>query len=111
MTIWSNEKKQTEMPEPVETFEQLSERYNLSDDLLQNVRKAGYSEPTAIQMQAIPAMMEGHQVMACAPTGSGKTAAFLLPIIHHLKAPSGVGVRAIVVAPTRELAQQIHRFE
>ncbi|XP_065333279.1 probable ATP-dependent RNA helicase DDX52 [Cloeon dipterum] len=112
MSVWTKEKSKEEsnsVPEPVETFNQLSERYGLTEDLQNNILKAGYSVPTPVQMQAIPAMMENRQVMACAPTGSGKTAAFLIPLIHHLKAPSGVGVRAIVVAPTRELAQQIHR--
>ncbi|XP_059487179.1 probable ATP-dependent RNA helicase DDX52 [Neocloeon triangulifer] len=110
MSVWTKEKEKAEgVPEPAETFEQLAERYHLAEDLLNNVLKAGYCVPTPVQMQAIPAMLEGRQVMACAPTGSGKTAAFLLPLVHHLKAPSGVGVRAIVVAPTRELAQQIHR--
>lgn len=45
--------------------------------------------------------------MACAPTGSGKTAAFILPILHHLKEPRNEGIRALVLAPTRELAKQV----
>jgi len=110
MTVWTKEgAARVEVPEPVESFEQLSERFGVSSRLLENVRKAGYEAPTPIQMQALPAMMAGRQVMACAPTGSGKTAAFLLPIVHQLKAPSGAGVRAIVVAPTRELAHQTPR--
>jgi ATP-dependent RNA helicase DDX52/ROK1 len=110
MTVWTKEgASAVAVPEPVESFEQLSERFGVSALLLENVRKAGYEAPTPIQMQALPAMMAGRQVMACAPTGSGKTAAFLLPIVHQLKAPSGAGVRAIVVAPTRELANQTHR--
>ena len=47
--------------------------------------------------------------MACAPTGSGKTAAFLLPIIHHLKGPQNKGFRAVILNPTRELAKQTHK--
>lgn len=110
MTVWTKEgATKGEVPEPIETFEQLSERFGISSHLMANVLKAGYEVPTPIQMQAMPAMMAGRQVMACAPTGSGKTAAFLLPIVHQLKAPSGTGVRAIIVAPTRELAHQTHR--
>ena len=50
------------------------------------------------------------EVMVCAPTGSGKTLAFVLPILHHLKKPSQAGVRALVLAPTRELAMQVNLF-
>lgn len=60
-------------------------------------------------MQAIPLMLKERQVLACAPTGSGKTAAFLIPIIHHLKRPRNKGFRAVVVSPTRELATQTYR--
>ena len=78
--------------------------------VLQNVELSKYKEPTPIQMQAIPAMMHGRDVLAVAPTGSGKTASFLLPIIGHtLKAPKSVGIRALILTPTRELAVQILR--
>ena len=72
------------------------------------VTTAGYTTPTPIQAQAIPAIMAGRDVMGLAQTGTGKTAAFALPILHRLH-PGGRGkVRALVVAPTRELAEQIN---
>ncbi len=68
-----------------------------------------YKEPTPVQMQAIPCILQGRDTLVAAPTGSGKTAAFLIPLLALLEAPKKGGVRAIVVAPTRELAQQIYR--
>ncbi|KAH6579660.1 hypothetical protein BASA61_010092 [Batrachochytrium salamandrivorans] len=65
--------------------------------------------PTPIQMQAIPIMLHNREVMACASTGSGKTLAFLLPILHDLKGPTKEGFRALIITPTRELAQQTYR--
>ena len=82
--------------------------FGLDATLLRAVRDLGFVRPTPIQAEAIPPAMAGRDVLACAMTGSGKTAAFLLPILHHLRAkPRGV-TRALVLAPTRELAAQIH---
>lgn len=82
--------------------------FQLDPRVMAGVEGAGYTEPTPIQAQAIPAVMAGRDVMGLAQTGTGKTAAFALPILHRLlNGPRGV-VRALVVAPTRELAQQIH---
>jgi ATP-dependent RNA helicase RhlE len=77
----------------------------LNAALVRATREIGYAEPTPIQAEAIPAILAGRDVIATAQTGTGKTAAFLLPILHHLlgSAPSG----ALIVTPTRELAQQI----
>ncbi len=72
------------------------------------VTAAGYSAPTPIQQQAIPVVMEGRDVMGLAQTGTGKTAAFALPILHRLVAGPHGAVKALVIAPTRELAEQIH---
>ena len=91
----------------------------LSDALLDAVRKAGYTTPTAIQREAVPAVLEGRDVLGAAQTGSGKTAAFALPLLQRLTAtPAGTGrtraVHALVLVPTRELAAQtgsaIHAF-
>jgi ATP-dependent RNA helicase RhlE len=80
---------------------------SLHPALLGNVAALGFESPTPIQAAAIPAALSGQDVLACAETGSGKTAAFLLPILHQLLAkPRGV-TRALVLSPTRELAQQI----
>ncbi|MBE3118549.1 MAG: DEAD/DEAH box helicase [Candidatus Atribacteria bacterium] len=68
----------------------------------------GYLTPTPIQEQAIPPVLKGHDVMGLAQTGTGKTAAFVLPILHRLMQGPRGRVRALIVAPTRELAEQIH---
>ncbi|XP_058800275.1 probable ATP-dependent RNA helicase DDX52 [Phymastichus coffea] len=96
------------VPVPIKSFEELFEIYNVKSDILQNMKNCGYTEPTPIQMQAMPVMLQGRQILACAPTGSGKTAAFLLPIIHHLIGPQKKGFRAVIISPTRELAKQTY---
>src|SRR5262245_15796686 len=81
--------------------------FNLHPDLLRGLAAQGFATPTPIQQQAIPPALVGRDVLACAMTGSGKTAAFLLPILHRLHGkPRGV-TRALILAPTRELAAQI----
>ena len=97
------------IPPPISTFEELHTIYNMSEKLVQNLVSCNYAKPTAIQMQAMPIMLKGRPLMACAPTGSGKTIAFLAPVINDLKVPKKVGFRALILAPTRELAQQIYR--
>lgn len=77
----------------------------LSDAILQGVRAAGYSEPTSIQRRAIPSVLEGKDLIASAQTGTGKTAAFALPILTLLKAHGRC--RCLVLEPTRELAAQV----
>src|SRR5512132_4682626 len=80
---------------------------NLHPSLEKGIRELGFIRPTPIQAQAIPPAMTGRDVLACAQTGSGKTAAFLLPILNKLiDKPRGT-TRALVIAPTRELAAQI----
>jgi ATP-dependent RNA helicase RhlE len=69
----------------------------------------GYTEPTPIQKQAIPVVLSGQDLIGCAETGTGKTAAFLLPIIQRLTEKPRPGVRVLVLAPTRELAMQIQK--
>src|SRR4051812_13207955 len=69
----------------------------------------GYNEPTPIQRQAIPVILSGRDLIGCAETGTGKTAAFLLPIIQNISESSKPGVRVLVLAPTRELALQIKK--
>ncbi|KAK6180767.1 hypothetical protein SNE40_008759 [Patella caerulea] len=99
----------TDIPPPFEDFKQLGEMYGLHRLLLENIKTVGYSKPTPIQIQAIPVMMQQREIMACAPTGSGKTASFIIPVLHHLQAPKNLGFRALVLAPTRELAKQTFR--
>lgn len=82
----------------------------LSDPLLRAIADAGYTSPSPIQSQAIPAVLGGHDVLAAAQTGTGKTAGFALPILHRLSQKAygnNRPVRVLILAPTRELAAQI----
>ena len=83
----------------------------LDDRILKAIQEAGYTEPTPIQSAAIPEVLAGRDVIGIAQTGTGKTAAFVLPILHHLagrlKEGNRKGTRVLVVAPTRELVMQI----
>ena len=82
--------------------------FNLHKDITAGIEAAGYTEPTPIQAEAIPPILMQKDVMGLAQTGTGKTAAFALPILEQLiNGPRG-RVRALVIAPTRELAEQIH---
>lgn len=101
----------TDVPNPFRTFEDLaSPAYNLNPILYNNLMKVKYKTPTPVQMQSIPIMLNRRDVMSCAPTGSGKTMAFLLPILQDLKMPEKkTSYRALIIAPTRELVQQIAR--
>ncbi len=79
--------------------------------LLKNVADSGYVTPTPIQAATIPLVLSGRDVLGCAQTGTGKTAAFALPILQQLTkkpSPQGWPIRALILTPTRELAQQIH---
>ncbi len=87
---------------------------NLAPAILQAVREQGYNTPTPIQAQAIPAVLEGRDLLAGAQTGTGKTAAFTLPLLHKLSKGHGKtnkfgkdGIAALVLTPTRELAAQV----
>ena len=86
------------------------ENLNLHPSIIKAISEAGYTTPTPIQKQAIPELLSGHDVMASAQTGTGKTAAFMLPALHLLSTPSTVhsrGPRVLVLTPTRELALQV----
>ncbi|MBR2823389.1 MAG: DEAD/DEAH box helicase [Clostridia bacterium] len=85
----------------------------LCDALLKNVRLSGYTDPTPIQRETIPLVLAGRDVLGCAQTGTGKTAAFALPILQRLKEmpsarPDVRMIRALILSPTRELAQQTY---
>lgn len=85
-------------------------KYPLLPGILANLEALGFKRPTDIQFKAIPSIMKGEDVLAIAQTGTGKTAAFAIPIIHYLgsRPRRQAGVRALVLVPTRELAMQIH---
>jgi ATP-dependent RNA helicase RhlE len=81
--------------------------FHLHPSLLKGIRDLGFTRPTPIQTEAIPPAMDGRDLLACAQTGSGKTVAFLLPILHRLLDNPGRTTRALILTPTRELAAQI----
>jgi ATP-dependent RNA helicase RhlE len=85
------------------------DRFPLDARIRADIQSAGYSAPTPIQQQAIPPILSGRDLIGIAQTGTGKTAAFMLPILQRLTAHPGHGVRALILAPTRELAEQIHQ--
>ena len=82
---------------------------NLSDELQEAITCMGFENATPIQDQAIPMIIEGRDMIACAQTGTGKTAAFILPILNKLVGKTDMSTDTLVVVPTRELAIQIEQ--
>ena len=85
------------------TFEQ----FNLNRQLLDAVNDAGFTKPTEIQQKAIPIILGGQHVIGIAQTGTGKTAAYLLPLLMKVKYAQGIDPRAVILVPTKELTIQI----
>ena len=85
------------------------DQFSLDPRIDAGIRSVGYTQPTPIQQQAIPAILAGRDILGLAQTGTGKTAAFLLPILQRLTTGPLRQVRALILAPTRELAEQIHQ--
>ncbi|NOQ45073.1 MAG: DEAD/DEAH box helicase [Desulfobulbaceae bacterium] len=83
-------------------------QFNFHPSIAAAVQKCGYTVPTAIQLQAIPHLLQGHDMLGLAQTGTGKTAAFVLPTLQRLHQGPRKKIRALVLTPTRELAEQIH---
>lgn len=81
------------------------ESFGLASTILKGIQDAGYQVPTPIQQKAIPVLLQGRDIIGCAQTGTGKTAAFVLPILHRLKPEHRL--RALILVPTRELALQV----
>ena len=86
-------------------FDQFAFNPNINAAIL----AAGYSHPTPIQKQAIPLVLQGRDIIGLAQTGTGKTAAFVLPILHHLGKGPSRPMRVLIIEPTRELAEQVHQ--
>lgn len=84
--------------------------FHFNDHITQAIQQCGFTAPTPIQQQAIPSVLERRDLLGLAQTGTGKTAAFILPTVQHLMQTSGKQVRALIIAPTRELAEQINAF-
>ena len=82
---------------------------NITEPILKAIEEKGYTSPTPIQVKAIPAALTGKDILGCAQTGTGKTAAFAIPIIQHLQAGKerDKSIKALILTPTRELALQI----
>ena len=82
---------------------------NITEPILKAIEEKGYANPTPIQVKAIPAALTGKDILGCAQTGTGKTAAFAIPIIQHLQAlkKRDKSIKALILTPTRELALQI----
>ena len=85
------------------------EQFSLDRRIVAGVKSVGYTSPTPIQKAAIPIVLQGRDILGLAQTGTGKTAAFVLPILQRLSQGPRGKVRALIVAPTRELAEQIHQ--
>src|SRR4051812_42706418 len=81
--------------------------FGLSRDVLEGIKAMGYTDPTPIQLRAIPLLLSGRDVIGSAQTGTGKTAAFALPILSKLGASRGPSPRCLILEPTRELAAQV----
>jgi ATP-dependent RNA helicase RhlE len=95
---------------PLESYPMSFASLGLSDALVRAVTEVGYTTPTPIQLQAIPAVLAGRDLLAGAQTGTGKTAGFVLPILHRLAAQPASGrrvIRVLILTPTRELAAQV----
>eukprot|EP00605_Chrysophyceae_sp_TOSAG23-4_P001324 GSChrysophyteH1.ASY1.ANO1.1441.1 assembled CDS len=93
------------IPHPAVNFDDMDLHHSIKKVVLSNIEKSAWKEPTAIQMQAIPCLLSGRDVLGAAPTGSGKTASFVLPALSLVKQ----GVKVLILAPTKELSEQIYR--
>jgi ATP-dependent RNA helicase DDX52/ROK1 len=106
--------KGQDIENPSPSFSNMKICQQIKNVLLLNIEKSNWKEPTPIQMQAIPVGLEGRDILAAAPTGSGKTAAFVIPILSKLSSETALEkgkkrIRALILVPTKELAEQIHR--
>jgi superfamily II DNA/RNA helicase len=86
------------------------QRFSLNTHINNAIQRCGFTEPTPIQQQAIPPILERRDLLGLAQTGTGKTAAFILPTVEHLMQTDASRVRMLILAPTRELAEQINEF-
>ncbi|XP_057700778.1 probable ATP-dependent RNA helicase DDX28 [Corythoichthys intestinalis] len=101
--------KEEEIKKPVKTFHRLQ----ISTELIETLERSNIIHPTTVQLQTIPKVMRGHNILCAAETGSGKTLSYLLPIMHKLQLSKEINheaspeIRAMVVVPSRELAEQV----
>ncbi|QEU59579.1 Rok1 [Kluyveromyces lactis] len=96
------------VPLPIGSFEDLITRFQFDKRLLNNLIENNFTEPTPIQSEAIPILLHERDMIACAPTGSGKTLAFLIPLLQQIiNDKTTVGLKGLIISPTKELANQI----
>src|SRR6202035_1657729 len=96
----------TNPPVPISSFNSLAQ-FDPPEYLQSNIQQLEFPTPTPIQMQSIPIILGKRDILACAPTGSGKTLAYLIPLLMRLQSHRSKGFRAVIITPTRELAQQV----
>ena len=102
--------KGDEVPGPSLTFDNMSINQEIKEIILNNIEASDWKEPTPIQMQAIPSLLLKRDVLASAPTGSGKTAAFVIPMLSYITSSSTSstrGIKGLILVPTKELGEQI----
>lgn len=97
-----------DVPLPIGSFNDLITRFNVQEYLVNNIVSQKFPNPTPIQSEAIPILLHDRDLIACAPTGSGKTLAFVVPLLQRLGSHNNIGIRALVISPTKELATQIY---
>lgn len=97
-------------PSPISSFNDLAHQFKAPDYLQSNIEQLEFNTLTPIQLQSIPIILGKRDLLACAPTGSGKTLAYLIPLLMRLKTHMSKGFRAVIITPTRELAQQVPHF-
>ncbi|QDV07198.1 ATP-dependent RNA helicase RhlE [Planctomycetes bacterium Poly30] len=102
--------RRSEAPQGIKVKRQPSgfDSFSLRHELVQAIDEMGYTEPRPIQVKGVPPAMQGRDVLGLAQTGTGKTAAFVLPILQRLLVDRRPGLRVLVVTPTRELSMQVH---
>ncbi len=97
------------VPPLMTSFSMMCSKYDVPKELVEHLNTLNIETPTPVQMQVIPCMLEGFEVIGCAPTGSGKTLAFGLPLLHSMsQIVEHTGIRALIISPTRELANQTY---
>jgi ATP-dependent RNA helicase RhlE len=105
--LWQRTASSAATPAPARKSDKSFADLGLADEIVRAVHEQGYTAPTPIQEKAVPYVLAGRDLLGCAQTGTGKTAAFAMPMLQRLTREGGRGLRALVLTPTRELAIQV----